>query len=232
MSTPRTGNRLLDLLPDADRKHLLAAAQRVAEPVGHTTIRQDGPITYVYFPITAMYSAVIDAADGQRAEAATVGNEGMVGLPLFLGIEFSTATIVLQVPGEALRVRAALFRQAVESSGRLHRLLQRYTVYCLRYANQTVMCNALHAVRERAARWLLMAHDRAGKDEFLLTHEFLAQMLGVRRQSVSLVAGQLQRAGVIEYRRGVVRVLDRKGLEAASCECHEVTRQFYARLIG
>jgi CRP-like cAMP-binding protein len=137
----------------------------------------------------------------------------------------------VQVPGEALQVPAAKLLQAAKPGSTLDRFLRRYTFYRLRYANQTGACNTLHGVEERMARWLLMTHDRAEKDEFLLTHEFMSELLGVRRQTVSIIAGTLQRAGLITYRRGLLRVLDREGLEAASCECYEVLKQMYGHIV-
>jgi CRP-like cAMP-binding protein len=124
------------------------------------------------------------------------------------------------------------FLEAMTPDGPLDRLVRRYVVYNLRYANQTIACNVLHPTEERICRWLLMAHDRAGTDEFSLTHEFLAEMLGVRRQTVTVIAGTLQAAGLIRYRRGIVRILDREGLEAASCECYGVLRDLYGRIMG
>jgi CRP-like cAMP-binding protein len=155
----------------------------------------------------------------------------MLGLPVFLALDFHPFSCVSQVSGEAVQVPASAFLQAVIPGGTLDRLLRRYTLYRLRCANQTGACHILHSVEERMSRWLLMAHDRAGKDEFLLTHESLSELLGVRRQTVSLIAGTLQKAGLITYRRGVLQLLDREGLESASCECYTVLKQLYDRIV-
>jgi CRP-like cAMP-binding protein len=228
----RTGNRILDRLPLDESSRLLSSSQVVALPHGQEVYRQDGPMPHVYFPTTGMFGVVIRMEEGKLVEGTTVGSEGVVGLPVFLGVDFHPFSVVAQVPGEAVRVPAATFRQALQRGGTLDRLLRRYTLYRLRGANQTVACNTLHCVEERMSRWLLMAHDRAGKDEFLLTHEFLSELLGVRRQTVSIIAGTLQRAGFITYRRGVLRVVDREGLEAASCECYQAMTHLYERIMG
>ena len=174
---------------------------------------------------------MIDGQGGERIEAATVGNEGMVGLPLHLGLETSSQTAILQVPGEAIRVQTNAFLTAVKTDPEFNRLMQRYTAYSLRYTSQTVACNALHSLEERTCRWLLMTHDGIGRDDFTLTHEFLAEMLGVRRQSVSLAAGALQRSGLVTYRRGRIRIINRRGLEATACECYEVLRSLYGQIV-
>jgi CRP-like cAMP-binding protein len=188
-------------------------------------------MAHVYFPTTGVFGVVLFLEEGKQVEGTTVGHEGMVGLPLFLGDDFHPFRAIVQVPGEAVEMPAATFLQAAQPGSALDRLVRRYTLYRLRCANQTGACNTLHAVEERLARWLLMTHDRAGKDEFLLTHESLSEVLGVRRQTVSIIAGTLQRAGLITYRRGVLWVLDWEGLEDASCECYEVLKQLYARIM-
>jgi CRP-like cAMP-binding protein len=227
-----TGNRILDLLPPDESSRLLSSSQAVSLAHGHKVFRQDGPMPHVYFPTTGVFGVVILLEEGKLVEGTTVGSEGMVGLPAFLGLDFHPFSVVAQVPGEAVQVPAATLLQAARPGGTLDRLLRRYTLYRLRCANQAGACNSLHSVEERMSRWLLMAHDRAGKDEFLLTHEFLAELLGVRRQTVSIIAGTLQRAGFISYRRGVLRVMDREGLEAASCECYEAMKHLYDRIMG
>lgn len=226
------GNRLLARLPPAVRDGLLAASNVTTLQHGQELYRQNGLPSYVYFPTHGMLSVVVNTTDGRAVEAATVGAEGMVGLPTYLGLNFAPHTAVCQVSGEAVRVSVAALRDAVKGDTPLDRLLRLYTAYSLRYANQTIACNALHTVEERACRWLLMTHDRVRQDEFTLTHEYLAQMLGVHRQTVSLVAGTLQRAGLISYRRGQLRVLNREELEYASCECYRVTTDLYERIMA
>lgn len=227
-----TGNHLLDQLPRAEAARLLPSLETVSLPHGYEMHRQDSPASHVYFPTSGMCSLVIQMEDGKIVEAATVGNEGMVGIHAILGLDLSSATATSQVPGKALRMPLQDFREAMTPGGSLDRLIRRYAAYNLRYANQTIACNLLHPTEERICRWLLMAHDRAGTDVFSLTHEFLAEMLGVRRQTVTTIAGTLQAAGLIRYRRGTVHILDREGLEAASCECYEVLKDLYTRIMA
>jgi len=192
---------------------------------------QNSRLSHVYFPTSGVFATVILMEDGERLEATAIGKEGMVGLPDALGLDFSPVTTALLVPGECLRLPAPSLSQAVKPGRELDWLLRRYAAYSLRNAKQSVACNALHSVEERMCRWLLMTQDRVGKDEFWLTHELLAAMLGVRRQSVSVVAGTLQKAGFIAYRHGLMQVVDREGLEAASCECYGVTDTLYNRIM-
>jgi CRP-like cAMP-binding protein len=160
-----------------------------------------------------------------------VGKEGMLGLPVFLGTDRSSGQSFSQVPGESLRMEVAAFRQAMTRSRALVDLLHRYTQALFTQVSQSAACNSLHSIDERCCRWLLMTHNRVETDEFVLTQEFLAIMLGVRRASVAKVAGKLQAAGLIRYRRGQLRILDRQGLEAAACECYGVIRAEYERLL-
>jgi CRP-like cAMP-binding protein len=231
-TTPnRTGNRLLDRLPYKEYKNLLSQLETVSLAHEKEVYRQNSPLSHVYFPKNGVFSTVILMEDGERIEATAIGKEGMVGVSAVLGLDFSPVTTALLVPGECLRLPAPALLQAVKPGGELDWLLRRYAAYSLRNAKQSVACNALHSVEERMCRWLLMTQDRAGKDEFRLTHELLAAMLGVRRQSVSVVAGTLQKAGFIAYRHGAIRVVDRDGLEAASCECYGVTETLYERIM-
>jgi CRP-like cAMP-binding protein len=170
-------------------------------------------------------------ADGGQVEAATVGNEGMVGLPLFLGGETSTNDALAQVAGEAMCMSAAVLREEVQRSAAFTNLLCLYAQGYLTQVSQSSACNRLHPIDQRLCRWVLMTHDRVGLDTLPLTQEFLAAMLGVRRASVSTAAAILQKAGFIDYERGVVRVLDREGLERGSCECYAVVRAELERLL-
>jgi len=226
-------NRLLSRLPKNEYKFLLRSEKAVSLAHGEEVYREGGPgsLPHVYFPTSGMISLTVLMEDGTEVEAATIGNEGMIGLPLALGLDFSPIRAVAQIPGDGLRIPVPAFLKAMKPGGALDRLVRRYTAYSLRYANQMVACNLLHSVEKRLCRWLLMSHDRVEKDEFFLTHEFLAEMLGVRRQTVTVIAGTLQTAGILTYRRGVVRVLNRERLEAASCECYGVTETFYDRIM-
>jgi CRP-like cAMP-binding protein len=227
----QTGNRLLDRLPEAEFKRLLPSWEPISLPHGHEVCRQNGPMSHVYFPTSGMCSVVGATEEGKVVETATVGNEGMIGLPVVLGLDFSPSTAIAQVSGKGLRMAVPSFVRALEPGGPLDRLLRRFIAFSLRYAYQTVVCNSQHSVEERMCRWLLMTQDRVGLDEFVLTQEFLAEMLGVRRQTVTVFAGTLQRAGFINYRRGTMRIVNREGLEEASCECYEITKAFYDRIM-
>ena len=226
-----TGNRILDRLPLGESDRLLPLAESVSLRHLEQLHEQDGPLPHVYFPKSGVLSAVIALGEGRVVEAATIGNEGMVGIPALLDLDFTTAAVTSQVPGESLRIPTPSFVQAMKQCGPLDILLRRYIAFSLRSAYQAVACHALHSAEERMSRWLLTTQDRVGKREFSLTQEFLAEMLGVRRQTVQVVAGTLQTAGLITYRRGLIRVIDREGLEAASCECYEITKALYDRIV-
>jgi CRP-like cAMP-binding protein len=226
------GNLILDRLSGDELVPLLSAGQTISLPLSHELFREGGPVKHVYFPTKGVYGLVILGQGGERVEAATIGNEGLLGLSVFLGIDFTPYTVITQVPGDALRVPAATFLQAARAGTSLDRLLRRYAVYRMRAASQTVACNTLHCVEERMCRWLLTAHDRAAQDELPITQEFLSELLGVRRQTVALVAGTLQRAGLLTYRRGILRVLDREAMENSSCECYEATKALYERIMA
>lgn len=231
-ATPsRTGNRLLDGLPEGEYKRLAPSWETISLPHGHEVCRQNGPMSHVYFPTSGMCSVVGVTDEGKVVETATVGNEGMIGIPVVLGLDFSPSTAISQVSGKGLRMPADSFLRALEVGGPLDKLLRRFIAFSLRYAYQTVVCNAQHSVEERMCRWLLMTQDRVGKEEFVLTQEFLAEMLAVRRQTVTVFAGTLQTAGFITYRRGTMRIINREGLEGASCECYAVTKAFYDRIM-
>jgi CRP-like cAMP-binding protein len=227
------GNRLLNRLSKNEYKSLIRSEKAVSLAHGDEVYWEDSVrgLSHVYFPTSGMISLTVLMEDGEEVEAGTVGNEGMIGISVAHGLDFSPTKAISQISGEGLRVPVSAFLKALKSGEALDRLVRRYTAYSLRYANQTVACNLLHSVEERICRWLLMCHDRAGKDEFALTHEFLAEMLGVRRPTVTAIAGMLQTAALITYRRGVIRVVHRKKLEAASCECYAVTKAFYNRIM-
>jgi CRP-like cAMP-binding protein len=187
------------------------------------------PIRSVYFPRSAVVSLIVPAGDDRPVEAATTGNEGFVGVSVALGVESTTIVALAQVAGMALRMPAAAFRQFMSDDSRFRSAVLAYAHTLMEQAAQSVACNRRHELSERCARWLLMTHDRVGEGAFVLTQDFLALMLGVRRASVTVAAGMLQRAGFIRYSRGHLEVLDREGLEAASCECYRIIADSYAR---
>jgi CRP-like cAMP-binding protein len=231
LNTRGTGNRLLDAFL---REHpaMQAGMQPVTYPAGHVVYRQDRPISHAYFPIAGALALTISMRDGSGCEATAVGNEGLIGLPIYFGINFSPYTVVQQTEGRSFRVAAPLFLETIRRSTGLQKLMQRYSEYTMRFAHQTAACNTLHTIRQRTCRWLLLVHDRAGKEQFTLPQAILAEMLGVRRQSVSEVATELRRKGLIEYKRGQITILNRKKLEAAACcECYGVMNSYYHRLL-
>ena len=227
----RPRNRLLGALPPDEYRRLAARLEPVELEARHMFFDVDEPISHVWFPEDCVGSVLGLGADGAAVETATIGAEGMVGLPIFLGTDRTAAHAFCQVPGRALRMEADAFRAAVARSDALTRLLLRYTQALFTLVAQSSACNRLHDTRARCARWLLLTHDRVGRDEFSLTHHFLSQMLGVRRATVTEAAGALQHAGLIEYEYGVIAVRDRAGLERASCECYAIIRAEFERLL-
>ncbi len=225
-------NRLLAALPEPRLQRLLPALEAVELTWKRPLYEAHAPIRFVHFPLTGVTSLVTAMKDGAVVELATIGNEGLVGLPAFLGVEVSPMTAFVQVPGAALRMRAEVLQEEVRNGGALSEILRRYTQAFFVQLAQSSACNRRHSIDERCARWLLMTHDRVEADEFLLTQEFLSQMLGVRRATVTVAAGLLQKAGLISYRRGRITVLDRGGLEEAACECYRIIKKEYDRLLS
>jgi CRP-like cAMP-binding protein len=232
--TERNGhvNLVLAGLSRADLAELQSKFEPIELGLRDSLYESDEPIEHIYFPLSGVYSLVSPMKGGATVEVATVGKEGFVGVPVFLGAVSTPLEAFCQVSGRCLRITARDFRVLVEGSAPLRRQLQLYTQGLLTQIGQTAACNRAHGVRQRCARWLLMTHERVDSDRFELTHEFLGQMLGVRRASVTEVAGELQNDGLITYSRGVVTILDQVGLERASCECYSIIRNEYRRLLG
>jgi CRP-like cAMP-binding protein len=225
------GNRLLRALPAEEFERLRPHLETVTLEIKDYLYERDGTIEYVYFPIDCVTSVMATMEDGRMVEVGTIGKEGMDGLPVFLGAKTAPFASFCQVPGAAARMTAGAFRTEVGPGDRLHDLLQRFTEATLVFAGQSSACNRLHSIEQRCGRWMLHTHDRVGRDEFHLTQEFLSQMLGVRRASVSEVAGAFQREGLISYSRGRLRICDRTGLEAVTCECYGVITEEFDRLL-
>lgn len=192
----------------------------------------DHPISHVYFVTNGVVSLVNEPDHGEIVEVATIGREGMVGFHIVLGADTMPNRALVQVPGEGFRLEAARFRRFVDTHPDFRILLTRYTMALLNQIAQNASCNRLHEVQERCARWLLQTHDRVDGDSFPLTHEFLGQMLGVHRPTVSIAAGMLQKAGLITYARGIITIIDRPGLEGASCSCYRFIEREYKRLLA
>jgi CRP-like cAMP-binding protein len=225
-------NRLLSLLPPGDRERLRPQLQYVPLEYRQSLYRAHERIGFVYFITTGVGSLVNTMANGQAAEVGTIGNEGMVGLPLVLGDDMAPTSVYVQVPGSGLRMKATPFKQELARSASMWTVMLRYAHAVFNQVAQSAACNRFHSIQQRASRWLLMTHDRMHSDEFLLTQEFLAMMLGVQRTGVTAAAGALQRAGLIRYRRGIVTIIDRPGLERLACECYDVSKLQFDRLLG
>lgn len=221
------GNRLLGALPAEEFERLRPHLETVTLEIKDYLYEPGGPIEYVHFPIDCVASTMATMEDGRMVEVGTIGKEGMDGLPVFLGAQTAPLASFCQVSGDAARMSAEAFRSEVGPDDRLHDLLRRFTEATLVFAAQLSACNRLHSIEQRCGRWMLHTHDRVGNDEFYLTHELLSQMLGVRRASVSEVAGAFQREGLISYSHGRLRICDRASLEAVTCECYGViTKEF------
>jgi CRP-like cAMP-binding protein len=227
-----SGNDLLDQLPAEEFDPLKPFLQRVNLSLRQVIHQHEAEVTHVYFPTTGMISLLTVLEEDDPIEVATVGREGFVGLVAALGVEVSPHQAMCQMVGDCLRLPVHPFLEALRRSPALARLVHRYVAFSLRSTAQGIACNALHTVEARASRWLLIVHDQAGRDEFPLTQEFLAFMLGVRRQTVTVVAGALQSAGLIGYRRGVIVIRDRAGLEEAACECYASVRGYYDLVVS
>jgi len=216
-------NRILACLPSEDRERLLGKLAPVFLRVKTVLFEPGQLVDAVYFPLDGVISLVTPLEDGAIVEVATVGNEGMVGVPLIFGGALAVRAIS-QVAGRCLTMSADAFLDAMGSSRPIGQLVQTYVLALFGQISQAAACNRLHTNEERLSRWLLMSHDRIGSDKFLITQEFLSQMLGSRRATVTLSAGILQKAGLIRYHRGHVEIVDRAGLESVSCECYQVIK--------
>ncbi len=225
-------NHLLAALPPAEFGCLAVHLQLVPMPLGEMLYDPGERLQYAYFPTTAIVSLHYVTESGATAETAGVGNEGMVGISLFMGGDTTPGSAVVQTAGHAYRLDRRLLKQEFDRGGLLQRLLLRYTQALMTQMAQTAVCNRHHSVEQQLSRWLLLTIDRAPLRELVITHELVAGMLGVRRESVTEAAGQLQQAGFIRYRRGHISVLERTGLEARACECYEVVKKELRRLLS
>ncbi|HEY4540828.1 MAG TPA: Crp/Fnr family transcriptional regulator [Noviherbaspirillum sp.] len=225
-------NRLLAMLPQHEYEALLPQLEFIETPARFIVYERDKPITHVYFPLVGAHSVLAIMEDGSAVEVGTVGFEGFSTVAVLTGASLAMETTIVQVPGSSLRMKRAAFEQACKEGSALQRIVTRYLQVYLAQVSQSVACNRLHSLEQRFARWVLMSHDRVKSNEFQLTQEFLADMLGVYRPSVSLVARAFQQAGLLRYNRGIMTILDRKGLEEICCECYGVVRQRYERTFG
>src|SRR5580765_7831471 len=224
-------NYLLRALPAQEAERLFPHLELVPMPLGHVLYESGSQLRHVYFPTTSIVSLLYVMADGASAEIAVVGNEGMVGVALFMGGETTPSRAVVQSAGHAYRLEGSLLKEEFVRAGAMQHLLLRYTQALLTQMSQTAVCNRHHSVDQQLCRWLLLSLDRLPSNELVMTQELIANMLGVRREGVTQAAGKLQQAGIIHYSRGRITVIDRPRLEARACECYQVVKTEFDRLL-
>ena len=227
-----TQNHLLAALPAAEFERLSPHLEPIPMPLGEVLYESGAQLHHVYFPTTAIVSLLYVLEDGASAEIAVVGNEGILGISLFMGGDTTPSRAVVQSAGHGYRLKAERLKQEFNRAGPVLRLLLRYTQALITQMTQTAVCNRHHSIEQQLCRWLLLSLDRLSSDSLTMTQELIANMLGVRREGVTEAAGKLQRAGLIRYSRGRIEVLDRPGLEKAVCECYAVVKKEYDRLLA
>ena len=225
-------NHLLAALPDDEFTRLKPNLEPVSLQLGQVIYESGEQLDYVYFPTTAIISLLYIMENGSTAEIGMAGNDGLVGISLFMGGSTTPNRAVVQSAGNAFRLRSKVLKFEFHLSGDFQNILLRYTQYLMTQISQTAVCNRLHSVEQHLCRWLLINHDLLQTDKLIMTHDLIANMLGVRREGVSLAAGNLQKKGLIKYVRGTITILDRKGLENTVCECYRVVKDEYDRLLG
>lgn len=225
-------NRLLAALPPEEYERVVPQLQPVSFSLGQVVYEFGGQLDYVYFPTTSIVSLLYTMANGTSAEMGLTGNDGVVGIALFMGGGTMPNRAVVQSAGEAIRMKAKVLQDEFALGGNFQQLLLRYTQALITQISQTAVCNRLHSVEEQLCRWLLLSHDRVKADELIMTQELIADMLGVRREGVTVAAGRLQDSGAISYVRGHIKILDRKKLEETVCECYRVVKDEFDRLLG
>lgn len=224
-------NFILAQLPAEELDSLQSSMQIARMTPEDLIFRASEKVEYVYFPLTAMLSWIATTSDGERVEVGVVGWEGMVGVPEMLGYSAAPFTVEVELPGEVVRIRADVFKRTFQRHAAIQNLLFKYTFTAHNQLAQSSVCNRFHTVEERMSRWLLMAHDRCESDELALTQEILAGMIGARRPAVSIVLGNLQKAGMIRVERGRITVIERETMEKSACECYRVIREAFDRFI-
>ncbi|HEY2961443.1 MAG TPA: Crp/Fnr family transcriptional regulator [Pyrinomonadaceae bacterium] len=225
-------NRLLAALPRVEYERLLPNLQQVSLSLGEVVYEFAGRLDYVFFPTTSIISLLYTMENGASAEMGLTGNDGVVGIALFMGGGTMPNRAVVQSAGAAIRMKAKVLQDEFALGGKFQRLLLRYTQALITQISQTAVCNRLHSVEQQLCRWLLLSHDRVKADELIMTQELIADMLGVRREGVTVAAGHLQDVGAISYVRGHIKILDRKKLEETVCECYRVVKGEFDRLLG
>jgi CRP-like cAMP-binding protein len=225
-------NFLLAALPDEDFARVKSKLEPVSFALGAVLYESDEKLDYVYFPTTAIVSLLYIMENGSTAEIGVVGNDGMLGISLFLGGDTTTSRAIIQSAGTAVRMKAKDLKEEFEMGGRFQKLLLRYTQALITQISQTAVCNRLHSVEQQLCRWLLLSHDRLNSDKLIMTHDLISNMLGVRREGVTLAARKLAVKKLIKNSRGTITVIDRQGLENVVCECYKVVNAEYDRLLG
>lgn len=225
-------NHLLAALPAGEYDRILPHLEHVTFSLGESVYESGKQLKHVYFPTTCIVSLLYMMENGTSAEIGIVGNEGVLGIALFMGGDTTPNRAIAQSAGDAFRMKAQALRSEFTLAGRFQLSLLRYTQALITQISQTAVCNRLHPIEQQLCRWLLLSHDRLQADELKMTQELIANMLGVRREGVTYAAGRLQAAGLIKYARGRITILDRAGLEATVCECYRVVKDEYDRLLG
>lgn len=225
-------NRLLAALPTNDYERLLPQLSNVSFALGEVVYEFSGQLDYVYFPTTAIISLLYTMENGSSAEMGLTGNDGVVGIALFMGGGTMPNRAVVQSAGAAFKLKAKVLQDEFAKGGKFQYLLLRYTQALITQISQTAVCNRLHSVEQQLCRWLLLSHDRLNTNELIMTQELIAGMLGVRREGVTVAAGRLQDAGAISYVRGHIKILDRQRMEETVCECYRVVKDEFDRLLG
>jgi CRP-like cAMP-binding protein len=225
-------NRLLAALPPGEYERLRPQLQEVSFSLGEVVYEFGGQLDYVFFPTNSIVSLLYTMENGTSAEMGLTGNDGVVGIALFMGGGTMPNRAVVQSAGGAVRMKARVLQDEFALGGKFQYLLLRYTQALITQISQTAVCNRLHTVEQQLCRWLLLSHDRVKADELIMTQELIADMLGVRREGVTVAAGRLQDSGAISYVRGHIKILDRQKLEATVCECYRVVKDEFQRLLG
>jgi CRP-like cAMP-binding protein len=225
-------NHLLAALPADELARLEPDLEPVSLPLGKVIYESGEQLDYIYFPTTAIISLLYIMENGSTAEIGMAGNDGLVGVALFMGGSTTPSRAVVQSAGNAFRLRSKTLQTAFDFGGVFQKILLRYTQSLMTQISQTAVCNRLHSVEQHLCRWLLINHDLLQTNKLVMTHDHIANMLGVRRERVSIAAGHLQKQELIKYVRGTITILDRKGLESAACECYQVVKDEYDRLLG
>ncbi len=225
-------NHLLAALPDDEFARLKPNLERISLPLGKVIYESGEQLEYIYFPTTAIISLLYIMENGATAEIGMAGNDGLVGVALYMGGSTTPSRAVVQSAGNAFRLRSKALKFEFGLNGVFQNILLRYTQALMTQISQTAVCNRLHSVEQQLCRWLLINYDLLQSNKLIMTHDLIANMLGVRREGVSIAAGHLQKKGLIQYVRGTITMLNHQGLETAACECYEVVKDEYDRLLG